>query len=140
MMREASIIERIERHIDKAKKIVKLDSSDEIIFNALAMHCFQAINAGIELGELIISAKKLGFPSKYREIFELIFKAKLISKNTFQDIERLVYLRNLVAHEYQEISAKELKEMANLLASSGVSALPTPGVLVKPVLIAHIGS
>jgi len=117
MIREVSIIERIERHTNKAGEILKSDLNDEIIFNALAMHCFQAINAGIELGELIVSIKKLGFPSKYREIFDLIFKAKLISKNTFQAIERLVYLRNLVAHEYQEISVKELKEMASLLVS-----------------------
>ena len=91
MIREASVIERIERHSSKARELLEKDTSDEVVFNALAMHCFQAINAGIELGELVVSHKKLGFPSKYREIFELLFKAKLLSKKSLEDIEKLVY-------------------------------------------------
>lgn len=115
MIREASIIARIEEHRRKARELLSRNLDDEVIFNALAMHCFQTVNAVIELGEVIVSSRKLGFPSKYREIFEFIAKAKLISKSRFEDISRLIYLRNLVAHEYHQITLKELKEMANLL-------------------------
>lgn len=117
MIRIATIITRIENHISKAQELVKNDISNEIIFNALAMHCFQAINGAIELGELIVSGKKLGFPSKYKEIFELIADAKIINKKTLEDIKRLVFLRNLVAHEYYVITKEELREMAVLLKS-----------------------
>jgi uncharacterized protein YutE (UPF0331/DUF86 family) len=67
------------------------------------------------LGEYIVSEKKLGFPSKYREIFELLYEAKLINKKTLNNIKRLIFLRNLIAHEYYNITKEELKEMVSLL-------------------------
>jgi len=89
--------------------------SDYFVFNTLAMECFQAVNSAIELGELIVSEKNLGFPSRYREIFELLYNAKMISKKTLESFKRLVFLRNLIAHEYYMITDEELMEMATLL-------------------------
>jgi uncharacterized protein YutE (UPF0331/DUF86 family) len=114
-MRLASIISRIEKHKKAAKNLVKKDVSNYLVFNSLAMECFQAVNSAIELGEYIVSEKKLGFPSKYREIFELLYEAKMISKKTLNDIKRLIFLRNLISHEYYNITKEELKEMASLL-------------------------
>jgi uncharacterized protein YutE (UPF0331/DUF86 family) len=79
------------------------------------MECFQAVNSAIELGELIVSEKNLGFPSRYKEIFELLYNAKMISKKTLESFKRLVFLRNLIAHEYYMITDEELTEMATLL-------------------------
>ncbi len=115
MIRLDSIISRIERHKRRAKEISGQDISDYLVFNALAMECFQAVNSAIELGELIVSEKNLGFPSKYREIFELLYTAKAISKKGLEDIKKLILFRNLIAHEYYVITEKELKEMVNLL-------------------------
>ena len=92
MIRLSSLIERIERHKAKASEFIDKDIDDDILFHALAMHCFQAVNAGIELGEFIVSEKKLGFPSKYKEIFELLYGKKLIGKKTLDDIKRLIFL------------------------------------------------
>lgn len=115
MIRLASIISRIERHKKKAAELIKEDVSDYLVFNTLAMECFQTVNSAIELGEFIVSEKNLGFPSRYREIFELLYNAKIISKKTLEDTKRLIFLRNLIAHEYYTITEEELKEMANLL-------------------------
>lgn len=115
MMRLASIISRIEKHKRKAEELIKKDVSEYLVFNSLAMECFQTVNSAIELGELIISEKNLGFPSSYREIFELIYSEGMISKKTLGDIKRLIFLRNLIAHEYYTIKEGELKEMAELL-------------------------
>ncbi len=114
-MRLASIIARLEKHRKKAKELAKKDISNYFIFTSLAMKCFQAVNSAIELGEYIVSVKKLGFPSKYREIFELLYENKLISKKTLNCIKRLIFLRNLIAHEYYQITERELKEMVKLL-------------------------
>lgn len=114
-MRLALTISRIEKHKEKAKELGKLDLSNDMVFSALAMECFQAVNSTIDLGELIVSEKNLGFPSKYKEIFELLYEAKMISKGTLDDIKRLIFLRNLISHEYYTISKDELKEMASLL-------------------------
>lgn len=117
MIRKATIVSRIESHKLKAEELVSEDLADELVFSSLAMHCFQAVNAAIELGELVVTEKKLGFPSKYKEIFELIFHKKLINKSTLEDFKRLIFLRNLIAHEYYIIKEEELKEMVSLLDS-----------------------
>ena len=67
------------------------DVSNYLIFNSLAMECFQAVNSAIELGELIVSEKNLGFPATYREIFELLHNANLISKESLEGIKRLIF-------------------------------------------------
>ena len=115
-MRLASIISRIERHKEKAIELVEKDVSDYLVFNSLAMECSQAVNSALELGEFLVSENNLGFPSTYREIFELLYQNKMISKETLSSMKRLVFLRNLIAHEYYTIKEDELKEMANLLA------------------------
>ena len=114
-MRLPFIISRIERHKERIKELVEQDISNYLVFNALAMECFQAVNSSIDLGEFIVSEKNLGFPSKYREIFDLLHNAKMISKETLGKIKRLIFLRNLIAHEYYTILEEELREMADLL-------------------------
>ncbi len=114
-MRLSVIITRIENHRSKAKELASKDLSDYLVFNALAMECFQAANSAIDLAELIVAEKNLGFPSKYKEIFELLNQAHMISRKTLDSMKRLVFLRNLISHEYYTITHKELKEMSGLL-------------------------
>ena len=114
-MRLPFIISRIDKHKERVKELVEQDISNYLVFNALAMECFQAVNSSIDLGEFIVSERNLGFPSKYREIFELLHNAKMISKETLGKIKRLIFLRNLIAHEYYTILEEELREMADLL-------------------------
>ncbi|MBU4373809.1 MAG: DUF86 domain-containing protein [Candidatus Methanoperedenaceae archaeon] len=78
----ASIVSRIEKHKRRAKELGKSDLSNDVVFSALAMECFQAVNSAIDLGEFMVSEKNLGFPSKYKEIFELLHEAKVISRET----------------------------------------------------------
>ncbi len=59
--------------------------------------------------------KKLGFPSTYRELFEILESEGYISEDELKTFKRLIFLRNLIAHEYYRISESELLEMVNLL-------------------------
>jgi len=114
-IRIASTIKRIEKHVKNARELSKKDLRNYLVFNSLAMECFQAVNSVIDLGEIIISEKELGFPSKYREIFEILYRENIIDRETFDGIKRLIFLRNLIAHEYYTIKIEELKEMVRLL-------------------------
>ncbi|MDI6708438.1 MAG: DUF86 domain-containing protein [Candidatus Thermoplasmatota archaeon] len=115
MIRLASVISRIEKHKRKAKELSKQDLSNYLVFSALAMECFQAVNAAIDSGGLIVSEKRLGYPPKYREIFEFLYNEKIIGNKTLENIKRLIFLKNLISHKYYTITERELKEMANLL-------------------------
>uniref|UniRef100_A0A7V4E510 DUF86 domain-containing protein n=1 Tax=candidate division WOR-3 bacterium TaxID=2052148 RepID=A0A7V4E510_UNCW3 len=114
-MRIIDLIIRFESHINNAKFVVTKDISDYFVYNTLAMECFQAVNSLIEIGEWIVAERKLGFPSTYREIFELLYNNKIINKEIFESIKRLIFLRNLIAHEYYKITKDELVEMVDLL-------------------------
>ncbi|MEM7821823.1 MAG: HepT-like ribonuclease domain-containing protein [Candidatus Aenigmatarchaeota archaeon] len=106
---------RFERHYSKAVQLKDKDIADYLIYNTLAMDCFQAVNALIEIGEILVTKNKIGFPSTYREIFELLFKEGFLTEEEFESAKRLVYLRNLISHEYYRISESELLEMVELL-------------------------
>ncbi len=79
------------------------------------MECFQAANALIEIAEYLVTRKKLGLPSSYREVFELLNANGLISQQELENFKRIVFLRNLIAHEYYKISTEELLEITKLL-------------------------
>jgi uncharacterized protein YutE (UPF0331/DUF86 family) len=117
-MRIIDLIMRFETHAKNARDGAEKDISDYYVYNTLAMECFQSVNALIELGEWIVTEKKLGFPSTYREIFELLYTHRIIDKETFESIKRLIFLRNLISHEYYKITKDELVEMVDLLKNA----------------------
>ncbi|MEM0042899.1 MAG: HepT-like ribonuclease domain-containing protein [Thermofilaceae archaeon] len=114
-MRIVDLILRFETHSKKAKEVAKRDVSDYFVYNTLAMECFQAVNALIEVGEWVVTERRLGFPSTYRETFELLYQHALIDRETLESAKRLIFLRNLIAHEYYRITERELLEMVELI-------------------------
>lgn len=117
-MRIVDLIMRFETHSKNARDGAEKDVSDYFVYNTLAMECSQSVNALIEIGEWIVTEKKLGFPATYREIFELLHNHKIIDKETFESIKRLIFLRNLISHEYYKITKDELIEMVDLLENA----------------------
>jgi uncharacterized protein YutE (UPF0331/DUF86 family) len=117
-MRIVDLIMRFETHSMNAKNSARKDVSDYFVYNTLAMECFQSVNALIEIGEWMVTEKKYGFPSTYREIFELLYNHKIIDRELFESIKRLIFLRNLISHEYHKITMDELIEMVDLLANA----------------------
>ncbi|MEO0095498.1 MAG: HepT-like ribonuclease domain-containing protein [candidate division WOR-3 bacterium] len=97
---------RFEKHTQGAMNLMKENIADYFIYNTMAMECFQAANALIEIAEYLVSQKKLGMPSSYREIFELLNTGGLIDSQELENFKRIVFLRNLIAHEYYRISPK----------------------------------
>jgi uncharacterized protein YutE (UPF0331/DUF86 family) len=110
---------RFETHSKNAGDVAEKEVSEYFVYNTLAMECFQSVNALIEIGEWIVTEKKLGFPATYREIFEMVHNHKIIEGDTFESIKRLIFLRNLVSHEYHKITRDELIEMVDLLKNAG---------------------
>lgn len=64
----------------------------------------------MDLGDEIISAKSLGLPEKYRDIFVKLAEAKIISREMEKTFSFLIHARNSIAHEYQTFSKKDVYE------------------------------
>lgn len=109
--RMARIIKDIEKFFKELddrniKNIETLKNSEK--FYAVSMLLFSIINRAIDLGEEIVSAKKLGFPSHYKEIFRLLYDGKIIDSKLRKTLEDLAHSRNLLAHEYQTFTRKDV--------------------------------
>lgn len=114
-MRFVEYVLRFQKHLQGALNLKSKDVRDYFVYNTLAMECFQGVNTLIEIAQYLVAKKKLGFPSTYRELFEILESAGYISNNELKVFKRLIFLRNLIAHEYYRISESELLEMVNLL-------------------------
>jgi uncharacterized protein YutE (UPF0331/DUF86 family) len=113
-MRLADAIARFENHRQRAYQLNAQDISDYFIFTALAMECFQAVNSLIEVGQLLIARRTLVVPDTYRQVFEVLGQHQIISTEAAEAGKRLVYVRNLIAHEM--ITEEELLEAIVLLS------------------------
>ncbi len=101
-------------HYRKARELKESDLSNYLVYTALAMECFQAVNSLIEIGERYVV--DLGrYPATYSDIFQIMYEEGAITMEELRALKRLIFLRNLIAHEYYRITGEELKEMADLL-------------------------
>lgn len=101
--RVMTIIKDVERFMKdfnelNVKNLQDLKNKEK--FYSTSMLLFSMVNRSIDLGEEIVSDKKLGFPEKYRDIFLLLEKAKIIDKKLYNEFSDLIRFRNLVSHEY----------------------------------------
>jgi uncharacterized protein YutE (UPF0331/DUF86 family) len=63
----------------------------------------RAIQASIDLANVIISKEGLGLPTTYRQSFEILLKHSVIDKELNQKLCAMVGFRNISVHDYQEI-------------------------------------
>ena len=84
------------------------DLDSKTIFYASSMLLFSTMNRVLDLGAEIVDAKNLGTPSTYRDIFWLLLKAKVIGKDFYEEFTILVKYRNILSHEYSEITEKDV--------------------------------
>ena len=112
--RIGKIISDIEKYLRdleelKIKKIEDLE--DKRNFYALSMALFSALNRTIDLGSEIVMANNLGIPSTYRDIFKLLSKNGFIDKVLEKELSRLVFYRNLLSHEYYDLTEKDIFDL-----------------------------
>ena len=109
-------LDDVERYLKDLKELnVKEegDLEDKEKFYAASMITFSIMNRCIDLGNEVISAGNLGMPSSYRDIFEYLYRRKVVDKEVRDKMIKLVYYRNLIAHEYHRINEKEVLTLVN---------------------------
>ena len=56
-----------------------------------------------DLAYLVLKEENLNLPESYLEVFDILFKAKIISKELSENLKNARRMRNFLAHEYYEI-------------------------------------
>ena len=103
-----SDIEKYLRDLEELKIEEIEDLEDKRNFYALSMALFSVLNRKIDLGSEIVMANNLGIPSTYRDIFKLLSKNGFIDKVLEKELSRLVFYRNLLSHEYYDLTERDI--------------------------------
>jgi uncharacterized protein YutE (UPF0331/DUF86 family) len=69
-----------------------------------------AIESLLDIGNHIIADDKLGNPSNYREIIEILGSAGVLPGNFARELSGMPGFRNLLIHEYQKIDVNKVHE------------------------------
>lgn len=106
------MIKDIERYLSDLSEM-RINSKNVLLekekYYAVSMLVFAVMNRVIDIGNEIISGSaKIPLPGTYKETFELLSKNKILSSGLAHDLTGLMKYRNIIAHEYYQLSIEEI--------------------------------
>ena len=111
ILSKISIIQNGLKTIKEATKLDPKTLEDTLMQDAFVLNIQRAVQACIDMANVVISAKGFRLPTSYRESFKIIAKNKLIENATADKMIKMVGFRNIAIHEYQEIDINILKSI-----------------------------
>lgn len=114
-----SDIERYRRDLKELNISNVEDLKDKRNLYSLSMILFSIINRTIDLADEIVVANNLGMPSTYREIFKLLEKNSYIDPILMEKLSNLVFYRNLLSHEYFDMTEKDVFDVMGKIDTVG---------------------
>lgn len=112
-----SDVGKYSKDLEEVKIVGEEDLKRKDKFYICSMLVFSIVNGVVDLGNEIISAKKLEMPHSYKEIFEILSNRKLITEKTRDELIELVRIRNAIAHRYFTVTPSKLFHSLEKLAS-----------------------
>jgi uncharacterized protein YutE (UPF0331/DUF86 family) len=84
-------------------------STDYTRQDSIVLNLQRACEASIDLANYVNKHKALGIPQSSRDAFELLFRANLLSEEVALNLKKMVGLRNIAVHDYQELNIEIVK-------------------------------
>ena len=84
-------------------------STDFTRQDSIVLNLQRACEASIDLANYINKQQKLGIPQSSRDSFELLLKAVLLPEKVAANLKKMVGLRNIAVHDYQELNIDIVK-------------------------------
>lgn len=89
-----------------AESLENIDKQDIFILNLQ-----RAIQACIDLAQIIISDHNWSLPDTYRESFNILGQKKVIDRAITRQMKNMCGFRNIAIHEYQNIDLRILQSI-----------------------------
>lgn len=106
------MVKDIEKYLHDLEELgikSKKDIEDKKTYYASSMLVFSIMNRVVDIANEIISgSENMRLPDTYRDVFEILLKNKVISGETASAMTGLMKYRNVIAHEYYELSADRI--------------------------------
>jgi uncharacterized protein YutE (UPF0331/DUF86 family) len=84
-------------------------ASDYTRQDSIVLNLQRACEAAIDIANYINKQKKLGIPQSSRDSFNLLLKAGLLTEQLTTNLKKMVGLRNIAVHDYQELNLPIIK-------------------------------
>ena len=107
----SKIISDIERYTKDLQELdirAREDLEDRRTLYALSMLLFTIINRALDLADEVILTNRLGMPQSYKEIFEILRRRGFIDRKLADEMARIVFYRNMIAHQYDDLTDDDL--------------------------------
>lgn len=82
---------------------------------ALRYGLMESIQIVIDLACEVVAKRNLGSPSTYRECIELLAQFNLLEQGLAETLQKMVGLRNLLVHDYDEVDINRLTPLLERL-------------------------
>ncbi len=79
--------------------------------HAISMIVFSIMNRTLDIANEVIGGSSIPFPASYKDTFEVLKSAKVITPNIAEKMVWLAKYRNIIAHEYYRLGPDELYEL-----------------------------
>lgn len=102
-----SKISIIKNCLSTIQKVTSLDPAkldDYMVEDVFVLNLQRAIQASINMANIIIAMKGWRLPASYKDSFKELLKQKIIDQATFEQMSKMVGFRNIAVHEYQELN------------------------------------
>ena len=103
-----SDIERYTRDLQELDIKCREELEDRRTLYALSMLLFTILNRSLDLADEVIITNRLGMPQSYREIFDILKRRGFIDRRLADEMARLVFYRNMIAHQYDDLTDDDL--------------------------------
>ena len=97
----------IKNCLNTIQKVTGMDSTkldDFMVEDVFVLNLQRAIQAAIDMANIIIAMKGWRLPTSYKDSFKELFKQKIIDQATFEQMSKMIGFRNIAVHEYTELN------------------------------------
>ena len=103
----------IETCVRELRTMARPDTlAEDIREQRFVEHTLQlAIQAALDAASHIVADERLGEPSTYRELFELLEKAGYVPRELSTELEKMAGFRNILVHGYDSVDLTIVKDI-----------------------------
>lgn len=96
-------VERARAELEQAGPAFATDFTRQ---DAAILNVTRACEAGIDLANMVVRAKRLGVPGDAREAFALIQRGNLLDPELSSRLQKMIGFRNIAVHQYQSLDLR----------------------------------
>lgn len=106
-----SKINIIKNCLSAIERVRAEEKDPEFMQGLYELNLQRAIQACIDLANVVIAKEGLGLPNSYRQSFEILLKFSIIEPRLAQQLIKMVGFRNISVHDYEEIKPEIVKSI-----------------------------